>query len=577
MSRFEIRDQFYLDNAPFQIISGAMHYFRVVPAYWRDRLLKLRAMGCNTVETYVPWNLHEPQKGALRFGGGLDLRAFLETAQAVGLYAIVRPSPFICAEWEFGGLPAWLLAGEDMPLRSSQGPFLSHVADYYRRLFQEITPMQVDNGGNVILMQVENEFGAWGESDPDYLARMADLMRENGAVVPFITSDNLENNSLDRGAMDGALATVNFGSGAAEKLEILRPYAKGGPLMVTEFWDGWFDAWGDKAHHTAAPTTNAADLDVILSKGSVNIYMFHGGTNFGFMNGSNYYDRLTPDVTSYDYDAPLTEDGWATPKYQAFREVIAKHAPIPQLSIPFIPRCGYGTIACAGRAGLLSAPERLTNPIKSTHPRSMERFQQGYGYILYRRILSECIESIEFQGANDRVQVYVDGVCALTLYDLEIAGKHDLTANQGAVIDILVENMGRVNYGKRMASQRKGIDGAILLNATPATDWEIYTLPMEDLSGLVFDNQEEHISPAFFRFLFPINTPSDTFLDLNGWGKGCAFLNGVNLGRFWAAGPQKRLYIPAPLLKTGENELILFETEGVFTDYVTLAATPDLG
>ena len=228
----EIRDTFYLDGEPFQIISGAIHYFRVVPEYWRDRLEKLKAMGCNTVETYVPWNLHEPRRGEFCFRGGLDIGAFLRMAQDNGLYAIVRPSPYICAEWEFGGLPAWLLAEEDVPLRTHRGPFLELVANYYRALFPHLTPLQIDCGGPVLLMQVENEFGAWGEDDPAYLSALAGLMRDNGATVPFITSDNLENKSLSRGSCPGALATINFGSGAADKLEVLRPYVKGGPLMV---------------------------------------------------------------------------------------------------------------------------------------------------------------------------------------------------------------------------------------------------------------------------------------------------------------------------------------------------------
>ncbi len=348
MSAFEIRDCFYLDGAPFQIISGCIHYFRVPPAYWDDRLKKLKATGCNTVETYIPWNLHEPRRGEFRFDGGLDVGAFLRLAQANGLYAIVRPSPYVCAEWEFGGLPAWLLEGENIPLRTHEGPFLGLVDRYYRALFPHLVPLQIDRGGPVLLMQVENEFGAWGAEDPEYLAALAGLMRDNGATVPFITSDNLENESLSRGTCPGALATVNFGSGAAEKLEVLRPYAKGGPLMVTEFWVGWFDAWGDNVHHRTAPEGVVGDLEQILDRGSVNFYMFHGGTSFGWMNGANDYGRLTPDVTSYDYDAPLPEDGRPAGEYFAIRWSGA--IPAARGSSPRPCPGGPGG-SCAARAG----------------------------------------------------------------------------------------------------------------------------------------------------------------------------------------------------------------------------------
>lgn len=579
MNRFEIREQFYLDGVPFKIISGAIHYFRVHPAYWRDRLEKLRAMGCNCVETYVPWNLHEPAAGKFHFEGGLDLAAFLRTAQEVGLYAIVRPSPYICAEWEFGGLPAWLLAGEDMPLRSSEGPFLSHVARYYKRLFQELAPMQIDRGGPVLLMQVENEFGVWGREDPAYLEGLAGLMRENGATVPFITADNLDEYALDRGSMDGALATVNFGSGAAEKLEVLRPHAKGGPLMVTEFWVGWFDAWGD-VHHTAGAEENAADLDEILRRGSVNFYMFHGGTNPGLYNGSNYFDHLTPDVTSYDYDAPLTEDGRETEKYRAFQRIIGKYASIPRVELTTeIVRRGYGTLEAVGRVGLFDALDSLGQPAVLDTPKSMERLGQSCGYILYRATLPAGTRatSLELVDAADRALIFLDGVPVLTLMDRELKGPRsgDWALEQDTRLDILVENLGRVNYGPQMTRQRKGIDGPVLLDGVPVTPWQAWTLPMEGLEGLKFSAKAE--GPAFYRFTFHAGERGDTFLDTTGWGKGCALLNGVNIGRFWDIGPQRRLYIPGPMLKEGENELILFESEGRAPGTVALAEEPDLG
>lgn len=585
MGQFEIKDKFYLNGEPFQIISGAIHYFRVPKDYWHDRLQKLYAMGCNTVETYVPWNLHEPKQGEYCFDDALNLREFIKIAQQIGLYVIVRPSPFICAEWEFGGLPAWLLAESDISLRSSEGAFLSFVAEYYKRLFQEFVDLQIDFGGPIILMQVENEFGAWGTADAAYMAAMRDIMRENGAKVPFITSDNLENNSLDRGAVEGALATINFGSDAKTKLDFLRPYTKGGPLMVTEFWIGWFDAWGDGVHHTASWQQNAADLNEILSQGaSVNFYMFHGGTNPGFMNGANDYGCITPDVTSYDYDAPLSEDGSVTPKYEALRKIISKYAPVYALPEQKLPqRKSYGKIKADGQCSLFSALHQLSAPQHVKKPKSMERLGQSYGYILYRSSLHKdiMVSSFELENAADRAQVFINGEYALALYDRALKKSHAVNwkLKKGTTIDILVENLGRVNYGKKMLFQRKGIDGNVLLNGQPSLDWECYTLPFEkeQLEYLVFTNETARRYPKLVHFTLLVEEKGDTYLDLSGWGKGCVFLNGNNLGRFWEKGPQRRLYIAAPLLRQGENDLIVFETEVNAVDCVSFVDTPDLG
>lgn len=581
MPTFEVRDRFYLNGAPFQIISGSIHYFRVPPEYWDDRLKKLKAMGCNTVETYVPWNLHEPRRGEFCFSGGLDVRAFLRLAQANGLYAIVRPSPFICAEWEFGGLPAWLLAGEDIPLRTHKGPFLSLVADYYRALFPHLTPLQIDRGGPVLLMQVENEFGAWGAEDPEYLSALAGLMRDNGATVPFITSDNLENESLSRGGCPGALATVNFGSGAEEKLERLRPYAKGGPLMVTEFWVGWFDAWGDGIHHRTSPEGIVRDLEYILGQGSVNFYMFHGGTSFGWMNGANDYGRLTPDVASYDYDAPLSEDGRPTQKYYAIQQALERLRPGSTGPLPApLPRRAYGELRCLGRADLLPALERLGRAIRRDRPCPMEALGQGYGYTLYRTRIPAGHRggALSFSHAADRVQAFWNGRPVFTRWDRELSGPVPLALDgAGGTLDLLVENLGRVNYGRRMEHQRKGIDGPVLLDGAELTDWACLPLPLDDLGGLDFSGEGPSPAPAFYRFVLDVDRPADTFLDLAGWGKGMAFVNGRALGRFWDLGPQRRLYLPAPWLRPGENEIVLFETEGRAGSSIALLDEPDLG
>ncbi len=575
MSRFVIgKGEFLLDGKPFKLLSGALHYFRVVPEQWEDRLRKLRAMGLNTVETYIPWNLHEPQREKYVFSRGLDVGEFLRTAQKLGLYAIVRPSPFICAEWEFGGLPAWLLDGEEpIPVRVREGPFLDYMDCYYGALMPVLAPLQIDEGGPILLMQVENEYGAYG-NDTEYLKKMAAILRRHGATVPFITSDNFEND-LRRGIVPDALPTANFGSGAAEKFEKLAQVNGGGPLMCTEFWDGWFDAWGDEAHNTTSAEKAARELEEVVSRGSVNIYMFCGGTNFGFMNGSNYYEKLAPDVTSYDYDAPLSEGGAITEKYLAFRRVLEKYSDV-QDPVPENPKtAAYGRLEETGRAALLGSLDAVAASYKLQEPCCMEKLGQSYGYILYRHKMERNAESLVIP-AMDRVKVLVDGRTVLTLLDREIPGEHAVSIDSGSTLDILVENMGRVNYGPRLRNQRKGLIGPVLADGEVLRGWEAYSLPLTDLDGLAF-SKAEVTGPCFHRFVFKLDgDPDDTWLDYSGWGKGCAFVNRFNLGRYWEIGPQKRLYIPAPLLHSGENEVILFETEDRDPGAVTLVGEPQL-
>lgn len=575
--RFSIQDdQFLLDGKPFQIISATVHYFRIVPGCWEDRLRKVRAMGCNTVETYVPWNLHEPQHGVYDFSGRLDIVRFLKTVQSLGLYAIVRPSPFICAEWEFGGQPAWLLAGEEpIPVRTREGEFLHLMDRYYGALFPLLAPLQIDAGGPILMMQVENEYGAFG-CDKEYLAEMGAIMRRHGATVPFMTSDNY-GYDLTRGTYEGALPTGNFGSGAAEKFDELAKVNRGGPLMCAEFWDGWFDAWGDEAHHTTDAAVAARELDEVLRRGSVNLYMGCGGTNFGFTSGANYYEHLAPDVTSYDYDAPIAEDGSLTEKFHAFRKVIGQYTTLPELDFPPVRRAAYGALTEVGCVDLRTALPRLSTAHDLETPCGMERLGQNFGYILYRHTLQRDIATLRLDSARDRVQVFADGKPVLTLYDLEIPGEHPLALPAGTCLELLVENMGRVNYGPHLNDQRKGIVSPVLADGEPLDGWQAFCLPLDDLSGLEFASAHPTESPAFHRFVLHLDAePADTWLDYTGWGKGCAFVNGFALGRYWHVGPQRRLYLPGPLLHAGDNEIILFETDGPAVGEIVLTDAPAL-
>lgn len=591
MSKFEIKDTFLLDGKPFQIISGAIHYFRVVPEYWQDRLEKLKNMGCNTVETYIPWNLTEPKKGEFNFEGICDFEKFLDIAQKLGLYAIVRPSPYICAEWELGGLPSWLLAVPGLQPRCKNEPYYQNVRDYYKVLLPRLVNHQIDRGGNIILMQIENEYGYYGK-DMSYLQFLADLMRENGITLPFVTSDGPWGKMFIRGQLDGALPTGNFGSHArplfANMKRMMKKTGNTGPLMCMEFWVGWFDAWGNKEHKTSKIKRNIKDLNYMLKKGNVNFYMFHGGTNFGFMNGSNYFAKLTPDVTSYDYDAPLSEDGKITEKYRVFQEVIRKYRDFEEIPLSTkITQKAYGVVKAEKSVRLFDILPQLAQAqsVEGSDLPCMEKAGQDYGYIIYETKAPAPSSGLKIENGQDRIIGYKNEEPRFTLFDKETANEQKLDLAAGDKLTLMVENLGRVNFADKIPYQRKGINGKVLAGGNALSNWNYYCLNLDgsQLSKINWDassgkddtgvtGTDKASTPTFTRLTFDVEEACDTYLDFTGWGKGCIFLNGFNLGRFWEIGPQKRLYVPAPLLKIGKNELIIFETEGKTAESVEFFA-----
>jgi beta-galactosidase len=553
-------DHFALDGKPFQIISGELHYERIPPEYWRDRLKKARAMGLNTVSTYVFWNVHEPKPGTFDFNGQYDVAAFIRTAQEEGLYVILRPGPYACAEWDLGGLPAWLLADPNIVLRSTDEKFLQPAERWLQRLGREVAPLQITRGGPIIAVQVENEYGSFG-NDKQYMRRILAALKNAGLSDALLyTADG--GDQLKAGTLPDLPAVVNFGPGSAkEEFAKLKKFRPGAPLMSGEYWDGWFDHWG-REHHDTDATQQSQELDWMLAQGySVNLYMFHGGTSFGFLNGANWDNKnYEPDVTSYDYDSPVSESGALKKKYFVFRDVIAKRRqdvtlPDPPASLPVIEVPEFQLSESA------SLWANLPSPISVETPRAMESFGQSYGYILYRtKLKAPATGDLQIHELRSYAQIYVNGKLTGTLDRRKKQDHLRIDAVADATLDILVEGSGRINFKTELREERQGINGPVTLAGHRLTGWQAFPLPMDDLSKLQFSqtNSDVQSGPAFYRGRFDLQTAGDTFLDTRGWGKGAVWINGHALGRFWNLGPQQTLYMPAPWLRKGSNEIVVF-------------------
>jgi beta-galactosidase len=554
-------NQFLWDGKPYQIISGEMHYPRIPRAYWRDRLQKARAMGLNTITTYVFWNVHEPRPGVYDFSGQYDIAEYIREAQQEGLHVILRPGPYICAEWELGGYPSWLLKDRSLKLRSNDPRFIAAMERWFRRLGQEITPLLLRNGGPIIAVQVENEYGSFGD-DHNYMEAVKSALLKSGISPEVLyTADGAD--KLANGALKELPAAVNFGAGDARKsFALLKSARPDGPPMCGEYWDGWFDHWGAKHFQSAGPQEQD-ELGWMLQKGySVNIYMFHGGTNFGWMNGANSDGTdFRPDTTSYDYDAPLDERGTPRQKYYAFRDAIAQATGRTPPEVPASAMASAFPIASAIETASLW--RNLPKPVESKTLLTMEDLGQSYGYILYRTDL-KAGEGGELMlgGLHDYAQVYVDQKLVGTLDRRLGTSRLGLPLMQRAgTLDILVENSGRVNFTSVIQDERKGLTGEVTLEGRPFRNWKIYALPMDKVDQLEFVS-EPCAGPCFYRMHMTVSAVADTYLDTRGVHKGEVWLNGDPLGRFWNIGPQYTLFAPGPWLKTGINEIIFFDALG---------------
>jgi beta-galactosidase len=574
---------FVYDGRPVQILSGEMHYPRIPRAYWRDRMRKARAMGLNTISTYVFWNLHEPRPGQWDFSGNLDVAAFVKTAQEEGLHVILRPGPYVCAEWDLGGYPAWLLADRTLILRSTDPRFMAASAAYLRQVGRQLAALQVGRGGPIIAVQVENEYGAF-DKDADYVRAVRDQFVAAGFTeAPLFTADTPC--TFANGALPDLPVVANFGPGNAQKsFAALKEFRPNGPIMSGEYWAGWFDAWGTR-HANTNGKQQADEIAWMLAQGhSFNLYMFHGGTSFGPMSGANA-DRngYKPDVSSYDYDSALDEAGRPAAKFALFRDAIQAHdpsRPLPPLPAP-LPSMAVPAVTLDQHTSLFDV---LPAPIRSERPKSMEELGQSYGYILYRTTLNAAVSGeLKITELHDYALVFVNGQREAVLDRRQKQDTTTIAAPAGSTLDILVENTARSNYGKPMRDERKGITEKVTLAGAELTGWSIYPLavpsPFDSKSpkttwqmssaarflaprspqGRSAARAVAPRSPALHRGSFTVSTPADTFLDLRAWTKGMVWVNGFPLGRFWNIGPQQTLFLPAPFMKKGRNDVVVLD------------------
>ncbi|KAE8659556.1 Beta-galactosidase 17 [Hibiscus syriacus] len=614
VTKFEIaEDMFWKDGKPFQIIGGDLHYFRVHPEYWEDRLLRAKALGLNTIQTYIPWNLHEPEAGKLVFEGIADLVSFLKLCQNLGLLVMLRAGPYICGEWDLGGFPPWLLSiSPDVRLRSSDPAYLQKVEGWWGVLLPKVAPLLYGNGGPIIMVQIENEFGSYGD-DKAYLRHLVKLAREHlGEDIILYTTDGGSRETLEKGTIrgHGVFAAVDFTTGDNPwpifKLQKEFNLPGKSPPLSSEFYTGWLTHWSEKMARTDAEFTAAALEKIMLHNGSVVLYMAHGGTNFGFYNGANTgvdESDYKPDLTSYDYDAPITESGDVqNAKFKAIRRVVGKYSSV---SLPPVPsnnkKTGYGSIQLKRTAFLFDLLDQIDSAriVESENPTAMEYLNQMFGFVLY---VSEYApktgrSKLVIPKVHDRAQVFISCSPEVNGRQISYVGTIERWSNQAIDLPnakcvsntslfILVENMGRVNYGPYIFD-RKGILSPVYVDGRVLTRWKMISIPFHNLNEvpkfhpiiqIAFKFHEvssreklEHKSegvlegPSFYSGHFSIDTTTevtDTYISLRGWGKGIVFVNEFNIGRYWpTSGPQCSLYIPAPILQHGENVLVIFELE----------------
>lgn len=570
---FAIADgQFLYDGKPTAIYSGEMHYERVPAPYWRHRLKMMKAMGLNAVATYVFWNFHEVAPGKWDWTTDEhNLRKFVQTAQEEDMLVILRPGPYCCAEWEYGGYPWWLQQQEGLVVRCYNQPFLDACRTYVNQLADQVRDLQITHGGPIVMVQAENEFGSYVSQRPDipleehkrYSAAIRQTLIDAGFDIPMFTSDGSW--LFEGGAIEGALPTANGEDNVENLKKVVDAYHDGkGPYMVAEFYPGWLDHWNEPfvrvpAEHTIRQTQKYLDNGV-----NFNFYMVHGGTNFGFWAGANYNNEtnIQPDLTSYDYDAPISEAGWATEKYMGIRELMKKYVKYDVPEVPErIPVVKLPELYFDKTVDVLPLLEQQ-KPVTADEPLHFEDLGQGFGYVLYRRHFNQPISGVmRVPGIADFATVYVDGKKVGELNRVLDCDSLQIDIPFNSTLDILVENLGRINYGARIVENHKGITQPITIGGSRISgNWNMYGLPLSQMPAVdALPEGYKTGCPVYYRAKFTLDKVGDTFLDMEKWGKGIVFVNGHNLGRYWKVGPQQTLYLPGCWLKEGENEVVVFE------------------
>jgi len=585
---FAIADgNFLLDGKPIQIHSGEMHYSRIPKPYWRHRLKMMKAMGLNAVATYVFWNYHEIAPGVWDFkSGNKDIAEYIKIAEEEGLFVILRPGPYVCAEWEFGGYPWFLTKVPGMVIRGNNPQYLAATKAYFTALYGQVKPLLVSNGGPIVMVQGENEFGSYVAQRKDisledhkkYSAAVFQQLKDIGFDIPFFTSDGSW--LFEGGALPGALPTANGEDDVTKLKEIVNQYNGGkGPYMVAEFYPGWLDHWAEPFPKVSYKSTAKQTQKYLDAGVSFNYYMVHGGTNFGFTSGANYDNKhdIQPDLTSYDYDAPISEAGWATKKYDTLRSML-KGATTPAVPAKN-PVISISTIALTKAVDLEDIKSKIV-PVNDDKPLTFEELNQGHGYVWYSKKFNQPISGkLELAGLRDYAIVYVNGTKVAELnsyykkYDCEI----DIPFN--ATLDIIVENMGRINYGAKIVNSFKGIVSPVIINGQTITgNWDMYKLPMDVVPNITSaKNTATAGKPAIYQGNFTLAKTGDTFLDMRSFGKGIVFINGINIGRYWSVGPQQTLYVPGCWLKVGKNDIVIFDQKNdVMQKSVKSLTTPIL-
>lgn len=562
--------KFLLNGKSVQLICGEMHYPRIPQEYWRDRMRRAKAMGINTVSTYVFWNIHERQPGVFDFSGEADLAKFVKTAHEEGLYVVLRPGPYVCAEWDFGGYPYWLQNEKGMVWRADNPAFLKACKRYIDRLGKELKHLTVTNGGPILLVQVENEYGSYA-ADKVYLGKLRDMIKGAGFNVPLITCDGA--GQMPNGYVDGCLPTVN-GAVGEDIMRSIDRFQEGGPYFVAEFYPAWFDVWG-KRHSYRAYQNPARQLDWMLEHDvSISIYMFHGGTNFCYTNGANNSMGYEPQPTSYDYDAPLGEYGNITPKYMAFRKMIQRHLPAG-VALPDVP--AENPIATFAPVELVqAAPLSMAfgKRLQSERPLTMEAAGQDFGYIHYETVLPRAMKGrMVIKELRDYAVVLANGRPLGSLDRRHLQNRMNVDLPAGTCLEILVENVGRVNYGADLLHNFKGITECVTIDGVELKGWTVTPLPLyASLAGKGFKRAMKAMrpidevripegAPMLFGGSFKIEKPGDVFLDMRGWAKGAVWINGRSIGKHWCVGPHQTLYVPGPWLKKGKNEIMVLDIE----------------